>query len=67
MDKGKSKEWSEKEILLKKLKEDIIAAPRQTIQNDQFVEVCVKLMKECLEENNITLHLASIDLANVFF
>ena len=65
-DKAKSKDWAQREIALKKLKDEL-KDNEDAVTSDTFAETCVELLSSCLEENNISIYLVAIDVVAVFF
>ena len=65
-DKGKSKDWAQREIALNKIKEEL-KNNEDAITNDSFATTSVELLSSCLEENNISIYLVAVDVAGLFF
>lgn len=67
MQKGQHKDWQEREIALTAMHESFEAAPRKVIhENQEFLQTCVIILKNCLEENNIQIYLVGVQTASVF-
>lgn len=66
MDKGKSKDWAQREIALNKIKEEL-KNNEDSITNESFAKTSAELLGSCLEENNISIYLVAIDVVSLFF
>jgi len=65
-DKGKSKDWLQREIALNKIKEEL-KNHEDAVTNESFATTSVELLSSCLEENNISIYLVAIDVVGIFF
>ena len=65
-DKGKSKDWAQREIALKRIKEEL-KDNEDCVIDQNFSETWVELLSSCLEENNISIYLVAIDVVSFFF
>ena len=65
-DKGKSKDWAQREIALKKIKEEL-KSHEDSISNSGFANTWVELLSSCLDENNISIYLVAVEVASLFF
>lgn len=65
-DKGKSKDWAQREIALNQIKEEL-KSNENAVTNSNFANTWVELLTACLEENNISIYLVAVEVANMFF
>jgi hypothetical protein len=65
--KGQSKDWTEREIALKHVKETFESKSKKVILDEDFLTNCTVLLKSCLEDNNISIYLFAIEVAELFF
>ena len=65
-DKGRSKDWAQREIALNKIKEEL-KSNEDSVTNATFANTCVELLSSCLDENNISIYLVAVDVVNLFF
>ena len=65
-DKGRSKDWAQREIALNKIREEL-KTNDDAVANEGFVKTCVELLGACLEENNISIYLVAVDVVGLFF
>eukprot|EP00347_Sterkiella_histriomuscorum_P001332 403372439 len=67
IEKGQSKDWQERDLALKHMKEAFESGSKKTILQEEFLTNCTVLLKSCFEENNISLYLSAIEVSQVFF
>lgn len=67
MEKGQHKDWTQREIALTAMQECFENVPNKIIADDQdYLQVCTMILKNCLEENNIQIYLIGVQTASVF-
>lgn len=66
-EKGTHKDWQQKELALQAMQEiyEMVSFSVLKEQAD-FIGECVKIIKQCLDENNIQIYLVAIQVASVF-
>ena len=64
--KGKSKDWAQREIALKKIKKEL-KDNENCVADNKFSETWVELLGSCLSENSISINLVAIDVVSSFF
>jgi hypothetical protein len=67
VEKGQSKDWQERDLALKSMKEAFEGSNRKLVQQEDFLTNCTVLLKSCLEENNISLYLSALEVGQLFF
>jgi hypothetical protein len=66
-EKGQSKDWQERDLALKSMKEAFEQGTKKTLLQEEFLTNCTVLLKGCFEENNISLYLSAVEVAQLFF
>lgn len=62
-EKAQSKDWQERDLALKHMKEAFETGNRKTLLQEEFLTNCTVLLKACFEENNISLYLSAVEVA----
>jgi hypothetical protein len=67
IEKGKSKYWADREMALKKIKDELINNAEEAISNQEFASNATEQICNCLRENNISLYLVAVDVVGILF
>ena len=62
-----SKDWQERELALKHMKDVLENGGKKAINQEDFLTNCTVLLKSCFEENNINLYLVALEVGTIFF
>ena len=68
VEKAQSKDWQERDLALKHMKEAFEQqGNKKVLSQEDFLTNCTVVLKTCFEENNISLYLSAVEVAQVFF
>lgn len=68
VEKGQSKDWQEKEIAMREMQFLFSESNSKLLLSDSdFMQSSLMLLKACLEDNNMTIYLLALEVAQLYF